>query len=98
MQQMPKARLSEFAIAALTLGILSFVQLAGFEKGIAAIVFGILSLKRIAAPQSSARGEGLAAAGIVLGIIYAIIATVALFVLAKNPELLEQILKRPLFK
>lgn len=89
-----KGPLSEFAIISLTLGVLSFVQLAGLEKAIAAIVFGILCLRRIAAPESNARGEGLAAAGIVLGIIYAIIATVALFALAKNPELLNQILKR----
>ena len=98
MQQIHKGPLSEFAIVSLTLGILSFIQLGGVEKAIAAIVFGILSLRRIAAPQSSARGEGLAAAGIVLGIIYAIIAAVALFILAKNPELLEQILKRHLSK
>ena len=92
----PKGPLSEFAIAGLTLGILSFVQLAGIEKAIAAVVFGVLSLKRIAAPQSQSRGEGLAAAGIVLGVIYAIIAGVAIFALVKNPALLEQILKRPL--
>ncbi len=89
-----KGPLSEFAIAGLTLGILSFIQLAGFEKAIAAVVFGILSLKRIAAPQSNARGESLAAAGIVLGIVYAVIAGIALFTLARNPALLEQILQR----
>ncbi len=88
--------LSEFAIASLTLGIISFIQLAGIEKAIAAVVFGILSLRRIAAPESNARGEGLAAAGIVLGIIYAVIAGVAIFALARNPALLDQILKRPL--
>ena len=96
MQEIHKPRLSEFAIVALTLGIISFIQLAGIEKAIAAIVFGILSLKRIAAPQSNSRGEGLAAAGIVLGIIYAVIAGIAVFALVKNPALLEQILKRPL--
>ena len=74
MQQIHKGPLSELAIASLTLGILSFIHLGGAEKAIAAVVFGILALKRIAAPQSNARGEGLAAAGIVLGIIYAIIA------------------------
>ena len=68
MQQ--KAPMSRFAIVSLTLGIISFIQLAGIEKAVAAIVFGILALKGIAAPQSNTRGEGLAAAGIVLGIIY----------------------------
>lgn len=96
MQQMHKRHLSDFAIISLTLGILSFIQLAGIEKAIAAIVFGVLSLKRIAAPQSNARGEGMAAAGIVLGIIYAVIAGIFLFTLVKNPALIEQILKRPL--
>lgn len=96
MQQINKARMNEFAIAALVFGIISFIQLAGIEKAIAAVVFGILSLKRIAAPDSNCRGEGLAAAGIVLGVIYAIIAGVMLFTIVKNPALLEQMLKRPL--
>lgn len=96
MQQIHKGYVSEFAIASLTLGIISFIQLAGIEKAIVAVVFGVLSLRRIAQPQSDAKGEGLACAGIVLGIIYAIIAGIALFVIIKNPALLEQILKRPL--
>jgi hypothetical protein len=95
MQQIQKRPISEFAIASLTLGILSFLQIGGLEKGIAAIVFGILSLRKIARPDSNARGEGLAAAGIVLGIIYAIIGSIALITLIKNPELLQEILKRP---
>lgn len=93
MQQIRKGQLSELAIAALTLGIISFIQLGGIEKGIVAIVFGVLSLKKMAAPESTLRGEGLAAAGIVLGIIYTIIATIALFTLVRNPELMEQIWK-----
>lgn len=93
MQQIRKAPLSEFAIVSLTLGITSFIQLGGLEKAIAAIVFGVLSLKKIAAPGSNVRGEGLAAAGIVLGIIYAIIAVIAVFAIVKNPQLLDQILK-----
>jgi hypothetical protein len=96
MQQIQKRAFSEFAVASLTLGIISFLQMGGIEKGIAAIVFGILSLKRIARPDSNARGEGLAAAGIVLGIIYAIIAGIAIATFIRNPALLEQILKRPL--
>jgi len=89
-----KRHLNEFAIVSLALGILSFVQLAGIEKGIAAVVFGILALKKIAAPNSEARGEGMAAFGIVLGIIYSIIAALILYVFAKNPELKAQILEQ----
>ena len=93
MQQ--KGPFSEFAVAGLVLGLLSFIQLAGFEKAVAAVIFGVLALRRIARPQSNTRGEGLAAAGIVLGIIYAIIAGIASFTLINNPAVLEQILERP---
>lgn len=96
MQQIHRGPRSEFAIASLTFGLLSFVNLGGIEKAIAAIVFGILALKRIAAPQNNERGEGLAAAGIVLGVISAILIAIFLFTLIKNPALIEQILKRPL--
>ena len=93
---MNKGRFNEFAIAGLTLGIISFIQLMGVEKAIAAIVFGVLALKSIAAPDNNERGVGLACAAIVLGIIYALIAGIAIFTFIKNPALLEQILKRPL--
>lgn len=91
-----RSNLNEFAIVSLTLGILCFIQLAGIEKAVAAVVFGILALKRIATPESNTRGEGLAAAGIVLGIIYAILSIILIIFVTKHPELLEQILKRPL--
>ena len=96
MRQIHKGPRSEFAIVSLTLGLMCFINLAGIEKALAAIVFGILALKRIAAPQSNERGEGLAAAGIVLGIISAVLIGIFLFALIKNPALIEQILKRPL--
>ncbi len=95
MQKSNKGPLSEFAIVSLVLGILSFLQLAGLEKAIAAVVFGILSLKKIAAAESKSRGESLAAAGIVLGVVYAVIAGIAVFALLKNPALLEQIRQWP---
>jgi hypothetical protein len=95
---MDKGRFNKFAIASLTMGIISFIQIAGMEKAIAAIVFGVLALKGIAAPENRERGEGLAAAAIVLGVIYIIVAGIALFALMKNPELLEQILRRPIAK
>jgi len=88
--------MSELAIASLTLGVLCFIQLGGIEKAIAAVVFGVLALKKIAAPQNNDRGEGLACAGIVLGVIYAIIAGIFIVTLAKNPQLIDQILKKPL--
>lgn len=92
---------SEFAIASLAFAILGFVPLglANLGCAILAVVFGILSLKRIAHPQSDARGEGLAAAGIVMGILCIIMMIISVIVIMKNPaylERLEQIFKRPL--
>ena len=73
-----KKPLSEFAIASLVLGIISFIHLFSFEKSIAAIVFGILALKRIE-KNSQSEGKKLAIAGIALGIL-AVIAITALII------------------
>lgn len=93
-----KQRWNEFAVASLTFGILAFIQIGGLEKAIAAVVFGILGLKKISTVEARTRGEGLAAAGIVLGIIYAVIAAIAVALFIKNPALFEQMIKRPLPK
>ena len=67
-----KGPVSEFAIASLVLGILSFVTLVGLEKPIFAIVLGILALRRIGkAPQT--RGKRLAIAGVALSAIAVIL-------------------------
>lgn len=73
---------NELAIASLTIGVTSFIQLFGLEKGITAIVFGILAIRRLKVDQSQ-RGKNLAIAGIVLGGIYTILA------LAMLPHALE---------
>ncbi len=93
-----KGPLSEFAIASLALGILSFVPfgLGNLACAVLAIIFGVLALKKIAAVQSVLRGEGLAAAGIVLAAVWIVVVIIVLVILAKNPALLEQMLKRPL--
>ncbi len=61
-------QIGEFAIASLTMGIVSFVTLFGAEKPIVAIVFGILALRRIRS-SDQVKGKRLAIAGIVLGVI-----------------------------
>ncbi|MCK4422544.1 MAG: DUF4190 domain-containing protein [Candidatus Omnitrophica bacterium] len=82
---------SEFAIASLVMGIVSFFQLFGAEKAIAAIVFGILALKRInITPQL--RGKKIAVAGIILSLVYIIIAVV--FALKFWPQLVEKLTVR----
>lgn len=50
---MNKARINEFAVAAFTLGVMSFIQLAGIEKAVGAIVFGVLALKKLPLPIMS---------------------------------------------
>lgn len=71
-----KITTSEFAIASLVMGIISFVHIFNMEKPIVAVVFGILALKRVGmSPQW--KGKNLAIAGIVLGVI-SVILTIAL--------------------
>lgn len=64
---------SELAIASLTIGILSFIQLFGLERSITAIVFGVLALRRMKQDESQ-KGKKIAIAGIVVGGIYTLIA------------------------
>ena len=73
MEQEKSIFYSELAIASLTIGVLSFIQLFGLERSIAAIVFGVLALKRIKQDETL-KGKGLAIAGIALGAIYSLIA------------------------
>ena len=77
---------NELAIASLTIGVLSFIQLFGLERSITAIVFGILALRRIKQDEAQ-RGKRMAIVGIILGIIYTAIAIVMILhalELAKN--------------
>jgi len=77
MQENKPSYYNELAIAAFTLSIISFLQLMGLEKSISAIVFGVLALKAVKQdPQQ--KGKQLAIIGIVLGIVYTILAFVML--------------------
>jgi hypothetical protein len=44
-----------YATVALVLGVMSFINLFGLEKGILAIVFGALALKQVPAPPLAER-------------------------------------------
>jgi len=77
MQENKSFYYNELAIAALTLSMISFVQLLGLEKSITAIVFGILALKSIRQDDSQ-KGKNFALIGIVLGLIYTVFALVML--------------------
>lgn len=68
---------SVWAVAALVMGAISFIQLAGIEKAIAAIVFGVLALKEIRSAKGL-HGVWFARVAIVLGAIYIVLAVVLL--------------------
>lgn len=55
-----------YATASLTVGLLCFLNLAGLEKAIIAIVFGVLALRREPAPPLVQR-RAWARAGVALG-------------------------------
>ena len=63
---------NKLAIAALTMGVLSFVHLFGVEKAGMAVAFGVMALKD---PAISARGQSLAKAAVVAGLAYLLILT-----------------------
>ena len=82
------------AIVALVCGILSVIchcipiagSFIGFFLSVAAIVLGIIEIKRIGRGEGSAKGKGMALAGIILGavgivfgIIWIVIISVASF-------------------
>ena len=60
---------SEFAVASLVIGVLSFIQVFGVEKGVVAIIFGIIALGKIEKSEENLSGKGYAIAGIILGIL-----------------------------
>lgn len=56
---------TKLAIAALTMGALSFIHLFGVEKAAMAVAFGVLSLKD---PSLTAGGQKLAKAAVITGL------------------------------
>lgn len=92
----PQAKNLGTAIAALVCGILSVVcsGWCGIVIGPAAIVLGIVSRNKISASNGTLKGQGMATAGIVLGIIGTIISVAALIVLAANPDIVNDLLDR----
>jgi hypothetical protein len=58
-----------FATASLLLGIASFISLLGLEKGVLAMIFGLMALKAQPSPCLTKR-RGWAKAGVVLGALH----------------------------
>jgi hypothetical protein len=81
---------SAYAVASLVIGILSFIDLFGIEKAIAAGIFGILALKEIKTTET--KSKSLAYAGIALGTIYIII--LAILFAIRGPELISLLFRK----
>jgi hypothetical protein len=77
---------NRLAIVALLLGIMSFINLFGLEKGIMAIVAGWMAILEIK-EEPSFKGKGMAWAGIVLGAFS--ITMITLLVIWKGPQIFE---------
>ena len=74
------------AIVALICGILSmlccYVPLFGFILSVAAIVLGIIEVKKIGKGESSLKGKGMCIAGIILGAAGIVLGIVSWIILA----------------
>lgn len=86
--------MSEFAVASLVMGIMSFFNLFGLDKAIVAIVFGSIALARIG-KNNFLKGKKIAISGIVLGVL-SLILTVFLTVkyLPKIIEMQQQMIQQ----
>jgi uncharacterized membrane protein len=86
------------AIGALVCGVFSglcgLAGIAGLVIGPVAIVLALVSRKRISNSEGSLRGQGLATAGLVLGVIGTIVSIFWLVVLIANPDLLQEMMDR----
>ena len=70
---------SAYAVASVTLGILSFIQMFGLEKALAAGVFGAMALYEMKNDETIG-GRGKAVAGMVLGGLYIVVVGVFFFI------------------
>lgn len=84
------------AITSLVLGITSLACAGylGIILAVPAVVFGVRARRTIAASNGWRRGDGMAVAGIVLGIIGIVISVVSIVFLLLNPNFLQDILDR----
>jgi hypothetical protein len=79
----PDASTDGYAVASLVCSIVGFLIALSAILG---IVFGIISVRRIGRSRSNTKGEGLAAAGIIVGCIgFAVSMTLAIVVFAHRP-------------
>ena len=84
------------AIASLVLGIVSLACAGylGILLAVPAVALGVRARRAIAASNGWRRGDGMAVAGIVLGIIGIVISIVSIVFLLLNPNFLQDVLDR----
>ena len=93
-----KKLINEFAIASLIMGIFSFVRIFNVEKGLVAVIFGILALKKIK-ESSQLQGKNFAIIGIILGIV-SVIATIIITIkfMPQMMQMQQQMMQHPMPK
>lgn len=89
-------RTSGFAVTSLVLGIASLTctGFLGIVLAPLAIVFGVRARRTISASNGWRTGDGLAVAGIVLGVIGIVISVVYLVFVLSNPNFLSDLVDR----
>jgi hypothetical protein len=84
------------AVGAMVTGIIALLcgglGIAGIVIGPAALIMGIAARKRIQRSNGWSRGQGMATAGIVLGIIATVLSAVWGIVFLANPDLVQDII------
>jgi uncharacterized Tic20 family protein len=76
-----------FAITSLVCGLLFWVPLFNVILGPLAVIFGILSIKRVRAEPERYGGQILAIIGLILGVISVIFTVVGVYITLFHPEL-----------
>lgn len=82
------SRIEGTAIGSLVLGIVGLL-LCGIILEPIAIILGFQARRKIRASNGALKGEGLAAAGIVLGFIGTALAIIGIVILVQNPDLMD---------
>jgi hypothetical protein len=84
------------AVGALVTGIFAalcgIAGILGIVLGPTAVTLGILARRRVARSNGTVKGEGLATAAIVLGVIGTLVSLVYVIILINNPDLITDIL------
>lgn len=90
---MDRPRASGLAIASLVLGIASLTcsGVVGIIVAPIALVFGVRARRTISQSNGWRTGDGMAVAGIVLGVIGIVISVVYLVFLLRNPHFLQDL-------